>query len=47
MWTKMVPWAYAIYEAHVRNHAKLAYNSFSDWLDGNGFIQKQLASNRD
>ncbi len=27
---------YAIYEATVSNHAKLAYNSFSDWLDGHG-----------
>jgi exoribonuclease-2 len=26
----------AIYSAVVQNHAKLAYNSVSDWLDGNG-----------
>jgi exoribonuclease-2 len=25
-----------IYRAHVRNHAKLAYNSIAAWLDGNG-----------
>lgn len=25
-----------LYKATVRNHAKLAYNSIADWLDGNG-----------
>jgi len=27
-----------VYEALVRNHAKLCYNSLADWLDGNGPI---------
>jgi len=33
-----------IYRAHVRNHAKLAYNSVAAWLEGNGSIPGALAA---
>jgi VacB/RNase II family 3'-5' exoribonuclease len=32
-----------VYQALVRNHAQLAYNSVADWLDGNGAIPKKIA----
>ena len=32
-----------IYRAHVRNHAKLAYNSVAAWLEGSGTIPAALA----
>jgi VacB/RNase II family 3'-5' exoribonuclease len=31
-----------LYEATVRNHAKLAYNSVAGWLDGSGTMSKQI-----
>jgi exoribonuclease-2 len=34
--------AYTIYSALVRNYAKLAYNSVSAWLDGDGSIPKKI-----
>jgi len=34
---------YDIYHAAVKNQAKLAYNSVSDWLEGNGPIPKAVA----
>jgi exoribonuclease-2 len=33
-----------IYRAHVRNHAKLAYNSVAAWLEGSGAIPEALAA---
>lgn len=33
-----------IYMARVRNHAKLAYNSVTAWLDGNGTVPEALAA---
>ena len=33
-----------IYRAHVRNHAKLAYNSIAAWLDGNGTMPEAVPS---
>jgi len=33
-----------IYRAHVRNHAKLAYNSVAAWLEGKGTIPAALAA---
>ena len=33
-----------IYRAHVRNHAKLAYNSVAAWLEGNGIVPEALAA---
>lgn len=33
-----------IYRAHVRNHAKLAYNSVAAWLEGNGILPEALAA---
>lgn len=32
-----------VYRAHVRNHAKLAYNSVAAWLDGNGAEPQAIA----
>ena len=32
-----------IYRAMVRNHAKLAYNSLADWLDGTGPVPRAVA----
>jgi VacB/RNase II family 3'-5' exoribonuclease len=33
-----------IYRAHVRNHAKLAYNSVAAWLEGNGILPEAVAA---
>jgi VacB/RNase II family 3'-5' exoribonuclease len=33
-----------IYRAHVRNHAKLAYNSVAAWLEGSGNVPAALAA---
>jgi exoribonuclease-2 len=33
-----------IYRAHVRNHAKLAYNSIAEWLEGHGSLPEAAAS---
>jgi VacB/RNase II family 3'-5' exoribonuclease len=33
-----------IYRAHVRNHAKLAYNSVAAWLEGHGSLPEAIAS---
>jgi exoribonuclease-2 len=33
-----------IYRAHVRNHAKLAYNSVAAWLEGNGAVPEAVTS---
>jgi VacB/RNase II family 3'-5' exoribonuclease len=33
-----------IYRARVRNHAKLAYNSVADWLEGNGVMPEAIAA---
>ena len=33
-----------IYRAHVRNHAKLAYNSVAAWLEGNGIPPAGIAA---
>ena len=33
-----------IYQAWVRNHAKLAYNSLAAWLDGNGAMPEAVAA---
>jgi len=33
-----------VYQAVVRNHAKLAYNSVADWLDGNGPMPEAMAA---
>lgn len=33
-----------IYRARVRNHAKLAYNSVSAWLEGNGSLPEAVAA---
>ncbi len=33
-----------VYKAHVRNRAKLAYNSIAAWLDGNGPIPEAVSS---
>jgi VacB/RNase II family 3'-5' exoribonuclease len=33
-----------IYRAHVRNHAKLAYNSVAAWLEGNGSVPEAVAA---
>ena len=33
-----------IYQAWVRNHAKLAYNSLAAWLEGNGVIPEAVAA---
>jgi exoribonuclease-2 len=33
-----------IYRAHVRNHAKLAYNSVAAWLEGGGIFPEALAA---
>ena len=33
-----------IYRAHVRNRAKLAYNSIASWLDGNGTVPEAVSS---
>lgn len=33
-----------IYRAHVRNHAKLAYNSVAAWLEGNGILPEAAAA---
>ncbi len=33
-----------IYRAHVRNHAKLAYNSVAAWLEGEGIVPEALAA---
>ncbi len=33
-----------IYRAHVRNRAKLAYNSVAAWLDGNGALPEGIAT---
>jgi exoribonuclease-2 len=33
-----------IYRAHVRNHAKLAYNSVAAWLDGNETVPEAISS---
>ncbi|MBI3175292.1 MAG: RNB domain-containing ribonuclease [Chloroflexi bacterium] len=33
-----------IYTAHVRNHAKLAYNSLAAWMDGNGNIPEAVSA---
>jgi len=33
-----------IYRAHVRNHAKLAYNSVAAWLEGNGSVPGAIAA---
>jgi exoribonuclease-2 len=33
-----------IYMARVRNHAKLAYNSVAEWLDGSGTVPEALAA---
>jgi VacB/RNase II family 3'-5' exoribonuclease len=32
-----------LYRAMVRNHAKLAYNSLADWLEGNGLMPQPVA----
>jgi len=31
-----------VYQAHVRNHAKLAYNSVAAWLEKNGTIPEAI-----
>jgi exoribonuclease-2 len=33
-----------IYRAHVRNHAKLAYNSLAAWLEGSGAVPEGIAA---
>jgi VacB/RNase II family 3'-5' exoribonuclease len=33
-----------IYKARVRNHAKLAYNSVAEWLEGNGIMPAAVAA---
>jgi VacB/RNase II family 3'-5' exoribonuclease len=33
-----------IYSAHVRNHAKLAYNSVAAWLEGHGILPEAVAA---
>jgi VacB/RNase II family 3'-5' exoribonuclease len=33
-----------IYRAHVRNHAKLAYNSVAAWLEGNGVMPEAITA---
>lgn len=33
-----------IYRAHVRNHAKLAYNSIAAWLEGNETVPEAVSS---
>jgi len=33
-----------IYRAHVRNHAKLAYNSVAAWLEGSGSVPEAIAA---
>jgi VacB/RNase II family 3'-5' exoribonuclease len=33
-----------IYQATVRNHAKLAYNSLASWLDGSGPMPKEIGT---
>jgi exoribonuclease-2 len=33
-----------IYRAHVRNHAKLAYNSIAGWLEGSGILPEAVAA---
>jgi VacB/RNase II family 3'-5' exoribonuclease len=33
-----------VYQARVRNHAKLAYNSIAAWLDGSGSMPEALAA---
>jgi VacB/RNase II family 3'-5' exoribonuclease len=33
-----------IYRAHVRNHAKLAYNSVAAWLEGHGILPEAVAA---
>jgi VacB/RNase II family 3'-5' exoribonuclease len=33
-----------IYKAHVRNHAKLAYNSVAAWLEGNGSVPEAITA---
>jgi len=33
-----------IYRAHVRNHAKLAYNSVAAWLEGKGTVPEAITS---
>jgi VacB/RNase II family 3'-5' exoribonuclease len=33
-----------IYRAHVRNHAKLAYNSVAAWLEGHGILPEAIAA---
>ncbi len=34
----------SIYQAKVRNHAKLAYNSIAPWLEGNGIVPEAVSS---
>ena len=33
-----------IYKAHVRNHAKLAYNSVAAWLEGKGIVPEAITA---
>ncbi len=33
-----------IYQARVRNHAKLAYNSVAAWLEGNGAVPEEIGA---
>ncbi len=33
-----------VYQAHVRNHAKLAYNSVAAWLEGSGAVPEAVAA---
>ena len=33
-----------IYRAHVRNHAKLAYNSVAAWLEGEGIVPEAITA---
>ena len=33
-----------IYRAHVRNHAKLAYNSVAAWLEGKGIVPEAITA---
>ena len=33
-----------VYQARVRNHAKLAYNSVAAWLEGSGAVPEAVAA---